>query len=48
MTMTSDLTVTRLDEIVAELPVEDRLAFERVFRVNVSCGELMPPETMRA
>jgi hypothetical protein len=46
MTVASDVTVTRLDEIVVALPVEDRLAFERVFQVNVSHGELVPPETM--
>ncbi|MEX0785591.1 MAG: hypothetical protein WD939_03045 [Dehalococcoidia bacterium] len=48
MTVASDLTVMRLDEIVSELPVEDRLAFERVFHVGVSHGDLVPPESMRA
>ena len=47
MTVASDLTVMRLDEIVAELPVEDRLAFERVFHVSVTQGDLVPPESMR-
>ncbi len=46
MTVASDLTVMRLDEIVAELPVEDRLAFERVFHVSATRGDLVPPESM--
>lgn len=48
MTVASDLTVMRLDEIVAGLPLEDRLAFERVFHVGVSRGDVIPPETMRS
>jgi hypothetical protein len=36
----------RLDKIVESLPVDDRLAFGRVFTVNVSQGELVPPESM--
>lgn len=47
MTVVSDLTVTRLDEIVEELSVEDRLAFERVFHVSVTYGDLVPPDAMR-
>ena len=46
MTVASDLTVMRLDDIVAELPVEDRLAFEQVFHVAVTHGSLVPPESM--
>ena len=46
MTVASDVTVMRLDEIVAELPLEERLAFERVFHVGVSQGDLVPPESM--
>ncbi len=48
MTVASDLTVMRLDEIVAELPVEERLAFERVFHVAATHGDLVVPETMRS
>ena len=46
MTVASDLTVMRLDEIVAELPLEERLAFQRVFHVSIARGDLVPPETM--
>ena len=46
MTVASDVTVMRLDEIVTELSIEDRLAFERVFHVGVSRGDLVPPESM--
>ena len=46
MTVASDLTVMRLDEMVADLPVEERLAFERIFHVGVTHGELVPPESM--
>ena len=48
MRVVSDISVMQLDEIVAELPPEDRLAFERVFHVGVSYGDLVPPETMHA
>ena len=44
----TEQTVMRLDEIVAGLPVEDRLAFERVFHVATTYGEVVPPETMHA
>jgi hypothetical protein len=47
MTVASDLTVMRLDEIAGELPVEDRLAFERVFHVSTTEGDLVPPDAMR-
>ena len=47
MTVAADLTVMQLDEIVAELPVEDRVAFESVFHVAATRGDLVPPETMR-
>src|SRR3990172_11184969 len=46
MTVASDQTVMQLDEILAELSVEERLAFERVFHVSVSHGDLVPPEAM--
>jgi hypothetical protein len=46
MTVASDTTVMRLDEIVGELPVEERLAFERVFHVSSTVGDLVPPESM--
>lgn len=48
MSVASDLSVMQLDEIVAELPAEDRAAFERVFHVSVSRGDLVPPEEMRS
>jgi len=46
MTVASDLTVMRLDEILDELPVDERLAFERVFHVSVTHGDLVPPASM--
>ncbi len=46
MTTTSQLSVMHLDEIVAGLPVEERLAFERIFHVGVTEGDLVPPESM--
>ena len=48
MTVASDLTVMRLDDIVAELSVEDRFAFEQVFHIAVTHGSLVPPESMEA
>ncbi len=48
MTVASDTTVMRLDEIVGDLSPEQRSEFERVFHVSVSYGDLVPPETMRA
>lgn len=48
MTTTSDTSVMHLDEIVAELAVDDRLAFERIFHVGVTQGDLVPPDSMRA
>ena len=48
MTVTSDVSVMRLDEIVAGLPLDDRLVFERIFHVGVARGDLVPPEGMRA
>ncbi len=47
MTVASEATVMRLDEIVGELSVEERLAFERVFHVSATRGDLVPPESMR-
>jgi len=46
MTVASDLTVMQLDEIVDELETADQRAFERVFHVGTSVGDLVPPETM--
>jgi hypothetical protein len=46
MTVAADLTVMRLDEIVGDLPIEERLAFESVFHVSTTVGDLVPPETM--
>ena len=48
MTVASDLTVMQLDEIVEELEADDRRAFERVFHVGTSRGDLIPPESMYA
>jgi hypothetical protein len=47
MTVASEVSVMRLDEIVDELPVEERLAFERVFHVSATRGELVVPDSMR-
>jgi len=47
MTLATDQTVMRLDEVVSELPVEARLAFERVFHVTGTTGDLVPPDEMR-
>ena len=44
----TEQTVMRLDEIVAGLSVEERLAFERIFHVSVTHGEVVPPDSMRA
>ena len=46
MTIALDSTVMDLDEVVAELPVEERLAFERVYHVSATTGDLVPPEEM--
>src|SRR3990167_9386815 len=48
MQMVSDISIMQLDEMLAELPMEDRLAFERVFHVSVSHGDLVPPPEMHA
>ncbi|MCH8850831.1 MAG: hypothetical protein IIC89_08410, partial [Chloroflexi bacterium] len=47
MAVASDVTVMRLDELVEELPVDDRLAFEQIFHVSSTRGELVIPDTMR-
>lgn len=47
MTIASDASVMRLDELIAALPAEDKVAFERVFHVSVSRGDLVPPDAMR-
>ena len=44
----TDMTVMRLDEIVGDLPLEDRLAFEKVFHVSTTRGELVMPESMHS
>jgi hypothetical protein len=46
MNVTSDVSVMQLDEIVAELPIEERLAFERIFHVSAAYGDLVPPDAM--
>ena len=48
MTVASDLTVMQLDELVEELDADDRRAFERVFHVGSSIGDLVPPDSMRS
>jgi hypothetical protein len=45
--VTTEQTVMRLDEMVDGLPLEQRLAFERVFHVAVTHGEVVPPPSMR-
>ena len=47
MAVASDVTVMRLDELVEELPVDDRLAFEQIFHVSSAHGELVIPDSMR-
>ncbi|MGQ9599721.1 MAG: hypothetical protein ACUVWZ_09915 [Anaerolineae bacterium] len=39
-------TIAHLDDLVATLPVEDRLRFERIFHLQVTAGQTVPPETM--
>ncbi len=46
MTVVSDLTVMQLDEIVEELENGERRAFEQIFHVSSSFGDLVPPESM--
>ncbi len=46
MPIAADATITQLDEIVAELPFEERALFERIFHVSVTYGELVPPDEM--
>jgi hypothetical protein len=48
MTVATEPSVMRLDEIVEGLSREDRAAFERVFHVSVSRGDLVPPPSMHA
>lgn len=45
-TSSNNPTIARLDEIVAELPQERRSLFERIFRVDVTHGTLVPPPEM--
>ena len=46
MSIASNRTIMSLDEIVAELPHEERSLFERIFRVGVRYGEIVPPPEM--
>lgn len=39
-------TIARLNELVASLPADDRQRFERIFRVSVSIGKIVPPQAM--
>ena len=39
-------TIMQLDDIVAELPYEQRSLFERIFRVDITRGSLVPPPEM--
>ena len=44
----TDISIMQLDELLAELPLNDRLAFERVFHISVSHGDLVAPPEMHA
>ncbi|HTE85282.1 MAG TPA: hypothetical protein VK821_11160 [Dehalococcoidia bacterium] len=46
MTIAPDRTIMALDEIVAELPHEQRSLFERIFAVTCHYGALVPPPEM--
>jgi hypothetical protein len=46
VSIASNHTIMGLDEVVAELPHEERSLFERIFRVVVRHGELVPPPEM--
>ncbi len=48
MQAVSDVSIMQLDEILAERPLEERTAFERVFHVSVSYGDLVPPQEMHS
>jgi galactose-1-phosphate uridylyltransferase len=47
MQAVSEVSIMQLDDILAELPAEERVAFEKVFHVSVSSGDLVPPPEMR-
>jgi hypothetical protein len=40
--------ITELDALVAALPAEDLVRFERIFHVAVTIGEVVPPESMHS
>jgi galactose-1-phosphate uridylyltransferase len=39
-------SIGRLDKLVSALPLEDRRRFEQIFHLDITTGELVPPETM--
>ncbi len=39
-------SIGELDRLVTALPLEDRRRFEQIFRLDITTGELVPPETM--
>ena len=47
MAQTSEHSIARLDEIVAELDRSDRARFDRLFQVGITYGQLVPPEEMK-
>jgi len=42
----TNLTIARLEEIVASLPPQDRALFQRIYEVTTTVGELNPPPSM--
>jgi hypothetical protein len=40
--------IGQLDALVAALPPEERLRFERIFEISVTTGRTVPPQTMHA
>jgi len=42
----TDLTIDRLEEIVASLPPQDKALFQRIYEVTTTVGELNPPPSM--
>lgn len=43
---TAGRRISRLDDLVAALPTDDHLRFERIFHLQVTSGQTVPPETM--
>ena len=47
MPLTTEHTIVRLDEIVAELDRSERARFERLFQVGITYGQTVPPDEMK-